>query len=386
LSDNLGNVATAVAKPLVNAPCPCGSGKKYKKCCRDIHEGASHVSARIESDCIRGSEHLKRYGKVRPPVHAELRGHRFIAVGDDIFRAPASEPPQNFLAYYFVRLFGAVLWDAEMQKPLAQAHPLARLARGVISRREQDSGCRPDGPELELQAVAYDLYVLKHNGAYQRSLLERLRIPDQYQGARYELLVAACFIRGGFDLNWFNERQQSNRRPEFLAIHRKTGFSIAVEAKSKKRTGAPRDAGRLNVSHLIDDALSKVVEGCYAVFVDVNLPRRLSPRTTLRFESLATEELGYVRKLLDAEGRERAGLIRLTNNPLEEGEPPLFQWLVRRAGTPAVKVPRVVADDLERAVKLFGNLPFSFEGESRLPSRKLFATKPPKSAQFGKRH
>jgi len=24
----------------VNAPCPCGSGKKYKKCCRIYHKGA----------------------------------------------------------------------------------------------------------------------------------------------------------------------------------------------------------------------------------------------------------------------------------------------------------------------------------------------------------
>jgi SEC-C motif-containing protein len=29
-----------VATPSVNAPCPCGSGTKYKRCCRPLHTGA----------------------------------------------------------------------------------------------------------------------------------------------------------------------------------------------------------------------------------------------------------------------------------------------------------------------------------------------------------
>ena len=29
-----------MAKPSPNLPCPCGSGKKYKKCCRIYHQGA----------------------------------------------------------------------------------------------------------------------------------------------------------------------------------------------------------------------------------------------------------------------------------------------------------------------------------------------------------
>lgn len=348
----------------VNAPCPCGSGKKFKKCCRDIHEGAAQLRARIEADGRRRAEHIDRYGKVRPPIHAELRGQRYVAVGSEIFGAPASEPPQDFLAFYLMRLFGPDLWDREMQKPLPDAHPLVQLARGMIARRENDPKCRPDSREFELQAIAYDLYVLKHNGAYQRSVLERLRIAEQYQGARYEMLVAATFIRAGFDLTWFNERRQTERRPEFIAGHRRTGFSIAVEAKSKRRAGVPSESERLNVARLLESALSKVVDGCYAVFVDVNLPRRASPRTTPRFEALAKEELTHVKNLVDAQGRERAGLIALTNNPLEEGEPPLFQWLIRRAGEPAAEVPQVIADDLQKAVTQFGRLPYTFDAET----------------------
>ena len=29
-----------MAKPSPNAPCPCGGGRKYKKCCRVFHQGA----------------------------------------------------------------------------------------------------------------------------------------------------------------------------------------------------------------------------------------------------------------------------------------------------------------------------------------------------------
>ena len=33
-----------------NAPCPCGSGKKYKKCCLDLERGPSPSLSWMESD------------------------------------------------------------------------------------------------------------------------------------------------------------------------------------------------------------------------------------------------------------------------------------------------------------------------------------------------
>jgi len=32
-------------KPSPNTPCPCGSGKKYKKCCQPYHRGAQPANA-----------------------------------------------------------------------------------------------------------------------------------------------------------------------------------------------------------------------------------------------------------------------------------------------------------------------------------------------------
>jgi len=34
-----------MAKQSVNSPCPCGSGKKYKKCCMVFHKGANAKDA-----------------------------------------------------------------------------------------------------------------------------------------------------------------------------------------------------------------------------------------------------------------------------------------------------------------------------------------------------
>ncbi|HEY3358360.1 MAG TPA: SEC-C metal-binding domain-containing protein [Polyangia bacterium] len=36
-----------MAKPGRNDPCPCGSGKKYKKCCLPVHEAADAERARV---------------------------------------------------------------------------------------------------------------------------------------------------------------------------------------------------------------------------------------------------------------------------------------------------------------------------------------------------
>ena len=49
-----------------NAPCPCGSGKKYKKCCLLIEEAQKQKEIQewhewFEKDCEEGAKNLKEY-------------------------------------------------------------------------------------------------------------------------------------------------------------------------------------------------------------------------------------------------------------------------------------------------------------------------------------
>jgi hypothetical protein len=65
--------------------------------------------------------------------------------------------------------------------------------------------------------------------------MERIRLPDQFQGARYELSIAAVFSRAGYEVEWLTARDR--KLPEFIATHQTAKTEIAVEAKSRHRPG-----------------------------------------------------------------------------------------------------------------------------------------------------
>jgi hypothetical protein len=60
--------------------------------------------------------------------------------------------------------------------------------------------------------------------------VQRLRSYEAFQGARYEIAVAATFVRCGFDIEWVEEK--AKKHCEFNATHKGTGENIAVETKS----------------------------------------------------------------------------------------------------------------------------------------------------------
>ncbi len=56
-----------------------------------------------------------------------------------------------------------------------------------------------------LLSLDYDFYSLQHCGAEVLSkLLNRLRNEQQFQGARYEIAVAALSCRAGFEIKWIH--------------------------------------------------------------------------------------------------------------------------------------------------------------------------------------
>ena len=85
--------------------------------------------------------------------------------------------------------------------------------------------------------LAYDLYVLRDKQVLQDDIIRRLKILDQFQGARHELFAAVSCIRAGYSIKYEDEKDGTRKHTEFIATHKKTGQKIAVEAKSKHRTG-----------------------------------------------------------------------------------------------------------------------------------------------------
>ncbi len=95
----------------------------------------------------------------------------------------------------------------------------------------------PDGPSFAYLLLAYDLYLLGDHGKLRARFVERLKDREAFQGARYELFVAARMIRAGFDLEPENEGDGSTQHAEYVATHRRTKEMFAVEAKSRRAPG-----------------------------------------------------------------------------------------------------------------------------------------------------
>jgi hypothetical protein len=112
--------------------------------------------------------------------------------------------------------------------------------------------------------LSYDLYALEHNVEVRDLLLARLRNRDNFDGARYEVQVAAMLIRAGFALEFEDETDRTSRHCEFTATYSKTGRSFSVEVKR-------RQGRRVRIGRLFNDAISKHAKHPRVIFIDLNL-------------------------------------------------------------------------------------------------------------------
>lgn len=160
----------------------------------------------------------------------------------------------------------------------SHTNPAALMAPGVYS-------ADPNGSVLYLLALAWDVATLIHTTALPEKLMSRLRSHDQFQGARYEVAIAAMFARLDCEIVFQDEAENlgGNKRVEFIATHRPTGQEIAVEAKSRHRAGVLNRPGERAVDFLAKDAravkqlfvraLEKAPESTpFIIFLDINAP------------------------------------------------------------------------------------------------------------------
>lgn len=154
-----------------------------------------------------------------------------------------------------------------------------------MSAREESGGIYSaiaTGPVMAYTALAYDLYTLAHHALLQARLVKRLKVKEQFQGARYEIYVSAAFIRAGFDVKLENESDSTTTHCEFTATHKATGRHYAVEAKSRHRPGflgqpgTPKSLEEIeaDVYRLLQQALGKRATNDRIIFIDVNVPRQ----------------------------------------------------------------------------------------------------------------
>ncbi len=323
-----------------NSPCPCGSGKKYKRCCLPVEridrdELLRHHRRALEEFERKQRERRAKYGYVRPIISTTMKDYRLVAVGNTVHYSTTWKTVPDFLTHYLKTTLGPDWGTKEIKtKPLEERHPILQWYHATCLFQKRSSGSNaadgrlrsgvPDGPTAAYYQLAYDLYVLGDHLKLQEQLVVRLKHPQLFQGARYELSVATHCIRAGFEVEHEDETDKSSRHPEFIATHKETGQVIAVEAKSRHRAGVlgypgeTKDQPRVGVRRVVRQALAKATDHPYAVFVDLNLPPS---------EGTDIQKLGWFQELLSEintprkdEGRPVPyNLLIFTNHPQHYG-------------------------------------------------------------------
>ena len=373
-------------KPGRNDPCWYGSGRKYKKCHLPLERWATPsattaVFRQLAEQRKAAQRRVERYGRVRPTIHMDFHGHKFVAVGSELHWSSEWKTFPDFLNDYLKNKLGTAWGNQQLRQDTTEQHPIIRLYQQMAvwqrtQQKDEDGIYRaiPTGPMLAWLALAYDLYVVGHHSVLARRLLRRLKNLEQYQGARYELCVAATFIRAGFEIDLEDEEEGTRRHPEFIARHQGSGEVVAVEAKSRHRPGVLGRKGAVNleiepeagVRQLLEDAFAKSpLDKAYVVAIDVNLPA----------QSGLLLDLPWVRGLVDEVAtREEAfpdepepfTMLLCTNHPFHYGgdsEP-------ARANTTIsvlARTPRVpfrspgIALTIQDAAEQFARIPNQFE-------------------------
>lgn len=193
----------------------------------------------------------------------------------------------DFLLNFIKRTLGGEWGTGEIRKPFAERHPILQwyqhlcdLQRRVELPEDGVASAIITGPVRAYLSIAWDLFSVAQNAELQAALIKRLKIKDQFHGARHELFVAASFLRAGFKIEFENERDGMSTHSEFTAQHPEHPGAFSVEAKARHRPGVmgyagtpePSDSLKADVGRHIRRALLKRALHPRMIFVDVNMP------------------------------------------------------------------------------------------------------------------
>ncbi|KKT87190.1 MAG: hypothetical protein UW86_C0007G0014 [Microgenomates group bacterium GW2011_GWA1_Microgenomates_45_10] len=212
---------------------------------------------------------------------------RVRGVGNRVYRRPPNETFHQFLGFYLSETLGHEWLAQEMQKPVGQGHLVATWVNETHELMNAQSEQMPElpvksvlmsGNSKALHSLAYDLYSIRLSGEkILPTMVNRIKNIDQFQGARYEVAVAAIAIRAGFNINWIKEK---GAHCEFVGQHRTTGDKAVFETKSHHREGVLGIKGEFNsenakikITDHVREARSQSKKDIpLIVFDDLNLP------------------------------------------------------------------------------------------------------------------
>jgi len=298
-----------------NDPCPCGSGKKYKKCCYGKNDS-------IPAEVLLGFERMKakqsliekQQGLGRSIISIEFKGYRMVAVGSRMYYSQKWKTFHDFLLEYVRLIFGKEWGQAEFAKPFEERHPVVQwyeISHKYMKEDQKGNGTINVAPMTGAMAayinLSYNLYLLAHNVEIQERLIKRLKDTSQFRGAQYETYVAAELIKAGFSLEIENEEDNRTTHCEFTAISKKTGRKYSIEAKARQLGKKTTDIG-----NQLYNALKKQAKHERVIFIDINIPDFLNQVQNIMGEIKRRES-----SLTISGNPAPAAYLFITNHPFE---------------------------------------------------------------------
>lgn len=314
----------------------------------------------------------------RPPS-ALFNGQMARAVGDRVHFLNANETVQE----YFVKVLFETLgqeWHETNESKGTRAHIVFKWFRefedlktgkttGIDQVEVSPGQCSsvPTGNLWSLLCLAHDVHSLRHGGKMKLddALVGRLRHPEQFQGVKYEISVAAAMARAGFDIEWFDDT--TRKLPEFKATHRESGEACVVEAKSRQRPGAlgksgvsaPEEFLGPDVNKLLRAAKQKERDGLpLVIFLDLNLPAK--NWTLDQWITELAKEIPEMRAPATAEKPDKFAALVFTNFSWHWGgqqAAPMPEWIISFSTVSVMPLAELLREPLEIAAREYGKMP-----------------------------
>jgi hypothetical protein len=293
-------------------PCPCGlHGKSYGDCCKDKSMHA------LGNEMLRGTAPKMVPGALSQIQSSMVKDDtRFRIVWNRVWHYPQHETFHQFLDALVVGTLGKDWFEEQLLRPLKNQNAIVKWRTAMVEllRRPGDAndgvstGHTLTGPAKAYQCFGYDLYWLQLVHKLPGSVIERLKDFRAFQGARYEVLIAAIFARAGFEIEWIDDNKASGKHPEFIATHKVTGKKVGVETKSRQRPGAMNYIGTVspethlkgNVDDLYDKAIQQAPNGDipFLIFIDPNVPD--SPQKGLpSYSDIPVDTVPWMKEIRD---------------------------------------------------------------------------------------
>ena len=235
----------------------------------------------------------------------------------------------GFLKDYLVQRLGLQWLLNEEEKRLHLQHPFARL-HNLLQRKIAVAPQRTDGSRTVqvhngiaawFLDLSYNLFWIDNNDGVQEELLKRLRSSEQFWSTVHEIFVASIFARAGFSLAFEDELDRTQKHPEFIATHRRTGEVVTVEAKAISRQQIAEfrfsdwQVDGLKPGRLLNDAFKKIKQHAHFVVLDTSLPPQLTEDAQTRFNDRIVKILDNLHPRASRKNADAWNTVYFVNRP-----------------------------------------------------------------------